>query len=152
MAIAWPRIDVSQALLLAVAVHFLFVGQPADGRGIEQDLGTLQRHQPRRFGKPLVPADAHAQAAKSRRETAKPQIAGREVELLVIERIVGNVHLAIDPQLRTIGVKDGRRVVVQPGRPAFEQRTDDHDLVLGRRLLQACDVAPGIGSASQKRS
>ena len=69
---------------------------PADGGGIEEDLGALQRGEARAFGIPLVPADERADAAVRRVDGLESEIAGREVELLVVERIVGDVHLAID--------------------------------------------------------
>ena len=43
---------------------------------------------------------------------AKAEIAGREVELLVIKRIVGDVHLSIKPGNRSIGLNGGGRVVI----------------------------------------
>jgi hypothetical protein len=48
----------------------------------------------------------------------KPRIAGGEVKLLVVERVVRDVHLAVQPELRAVGVEDGRRVVIESSRPA----------------------------------
>ena len=49
------------------------------------------------FGIPLVPADEHADLAVARVEGVKAEVAGGEVVLLEIERIVGDVHLAVEP-------------------------------------------------------
>ncbi len=88
-----------------------------------------QRGEPRGLRVPLVPADAGADRAVLRGERAEAEVAGREVELLVVVGIVGDVHLAIDAGGRAVGVEDDRRVVVQPGRAALEQRADDDDAV-----------------------
>ena len=82
-------------------------------------------------GIPLVPADQHADAAVARVEIGEAQIARREIELLVVERIVGDVHLAVDAQQRAVGVEHGGRVVIQPGGAALEERRDDDHVELG---------------------
>ena len=64
LAIAWLRIMVSQAACWLGAVFRLFRVQPADGRRIEQNLGTAQGRQPRRLGIPLIPADQRSDAAE----------------------------------------------------------------------------------------
>src|SRR5205823_7260186 len=76
-------------------VGVLLGRMPADGRGIEQDGGTLQGGETSAFGIPLVPADQRADASHTRVERAEAQIAGREIELLVVRRVVGDVHLAV---------------------------------------------------------
>ena len=52
--------------------------------GIEQNLRAAQRRQPRAFGIPLVPADQRRDAPVARVETAKAQIARREVVLFEV--------------------------------------------------------------------
>src|SRR5262249_35776533 len=44
----------------------LFVRMPADRRRVDEDLGALQRREPRGLGVPLVPADEHAELSGSR--------------------------------------------------------------------------------------
>src|ERR1019366_1727937 len=90
----------------------LLGGVPADGRGIEQYLGAGQRRQAGRLGIPLVPTNQRRHAGEARIEAGESQVAGGEVILLVIARIVGDVHLAIDPQQRAIGVHDHGGVVI----------------------------------------
>ena len=47
--------------------EFVLLGRmPADGGGIEEDVGALQRGEARGFGIPLVPADERADAAEAR--------------------------------------------------------------------------------------
>ena len=81
-------------------------------------------------------------------ERAEAEIARREVVLLVVERIVGDVHLAVEAEQRAVGVEDGGRVVIEPGGAPLEQRRDDRRrprslATLPRRSV----VGPGIGSA-----
>ena len=85
------------AVLLG-AVSGLFAGMPADGRGIEKNLRALHGRQPRGFGIPLVPADQHANLGISGRPCFEAEVAGREIKFLVVKRVVGNVHLAIDAE------------------------------------------------------
>ena len=56
----------------------------------------LEGRQPGGLGIPLVPADERADPGERRVERLEPEVAGGEVVLLVIERVVGDVHLAID--------------------------------------------------------
>ncbi len=117
--------------MLARAVNLLFVGEPADGRGIEDHFGPGQRRQPRGLRVPLVPADAHADATETRVERPKAQVAGSEIKLLVVQRIVRDVHLAVHAGGRAVGVQHHGRVVIQARGAAFEQRADhDHAVTL----------------------
>src|SRR5690606_22946060 len=74
---------VALAVLLVLGV----VRVPADGGGVEQQLGAGQRHQPRRFRVPLVPAHQHAEAADRGVDRFEADVAGGEVELLVEARV-----------------------------------------------------------------
>ena len=111
-------------IVLRLAVLRLLVGMPADRRRIEEHVRALQRRQPCALGIPLVPADQRAELAEVGLEGLEAQIAGREVELLVVERIVGDVHLAIDAVELAAAVDDGRSVVIDAGRAPLEQRSD----------------------------
>ena len=72
----------------------------------------------------------------ARVERLEAQVARREVELLVVERVVGDVHLAVEAQQRAVGVEDDGRVVIEPRRPPLEERADDHDAGLLRDLRE----------------
>ena len=129
---------VSHALDWACAELGLLGGVPADRRGIEQDLRPLKGRQPGGFGIPLVPADQGPHAGERRVKRLETEVAGGEVVLLVVERVVGDVHLAITAAERAVGVEDDGRVVVNPRRAALEDRADhDHPRLsrdLGERL------------------
>src|SRR5205807_3162074 len=75
------------------AVRGLLLGMPADRRGIEEGGGAPQRREASAFGIPLVPAHQRADASDARVERPETQVAGGEVELLVVGGIVGDVHL-----------------------------------------------------------
>src|SRR5437867_2532564 len=85
---------------------------PTNGGWIEDDLRAAECRQTCRFRKPLIPADERAYASVARLERAKAEIAGREVELFVIERIIGNVHLAIASNETPISINHDRCVVI----------------------------------------
>src|SRR5688572_26360781 len=118
--------------MLALAVLRLFLGMPADRRRIDEDLGALHRREPRGFRVPLVPADEHAELHGLGVEDFEAEIARREVILLVIARVVGDVHLAVLAEVAALRVDDGRRVVIQAGRAFLEQARDERDLELRR--------------------
>ena len=101
-----PRVELRGAKLI------LFRRVPADSRGKEQHLGALQRGDARALGIPLVPADQSAHAASARIHSLKTEIAQREVVLLVVERIVGDMHLAIDAGNLSVGIQRDRSVVI----------------------------------------
>ena len=68
---------------------------------------------------------------------AETEIARSEVELLVVERIVGDVHLAVDAG-DVIGrgtrvVEHGGGVVVEAGGAALEEDGDQRDFLLRGR-------------------
>ncbi len=128
----------------------LFRGMPADGRGIEQDVGAAQAREARAFRIPLVPADEHADAPEARLEAREAQIARREIELLVVERVVGDVHLAVEAAQGAIGVQDRGGVVVDAGGAALEQRCDDHYAQIARHRAECARRGPGTGSARSK--
>ena len=90
-----------------------------------------------------VPADQEGDAAVARVEAAKSQVAGSEVEVFEIERVVWDVHLAKDPEERAAGVDDGGRVVIDArGAPLKKGRGDDHTQFGGQTAERA---GGGIG-------
>src|SRR5208283_5406876 len=124
-------------VVLCLAVLRLLVRMPADCRGIEEHVRPLKGGQPRALGIPLVPADQRPKLPEIGFESLESKITLRKVELLVIQRVVGNVHLAIDAQDFAACVDDGRCVVVNPGSAALEQRSDDCDRQLASDFAEA---------------
>ena len=97
------------------------------------------------FGVPLVPADENAGFALGGGERLEAEIAGGEVELLVVERVVGDVHLAVDPGERAVGFKDGGGVVIEAGGAALEEAGDDDDFFFARDLCEEVGGWAGDG-------
>src|ERR1043166_3278666 len=77
-----PRIVLFSAVLVLLAL------MPADSRGIEKDLRALERSEARAFGVPLVPTYERADVGVLGLERLETEIARREVELLVVERVI----------------------------------------------------------------
>ena len=111
-------LDQFPAFVLGVAVLGFFRGMPADGGGVEENLGALQRGEAGAFGEPLVPADQDADLAVGGVPGAEAGVAGGEVEFFVVERVIGDVHLAIDAFDRAVGFDDDGGVVVEARRRA----------------------------------
>ena len=118
--------------VLILPIFGLLGRVPPDRRGIEQNLRALQRGESRALGIPLVPAHQHTNATKLRIKGPKTRVSRREVEFLVEEGIIRNVHLPIDPRDRAISIDDHRRIVIQSRSPALKQRCDDHHAMLLR--------------------
>ena len=91
---------------------------------------------PRGTTGPSTPA-RRASPGRARREGAASRVSpGREVELLVVERVVGDVHLAVDAEQAAVGVDHRRAVVIDARRPPLEERGHDGQLPLRGQLGQ----------------
>ena len=135
-------LDGLPGVMLGLSVLGFLVWVPADGSRIEQHGRALERGQPRGFRVPLVPAHQRPHAADRGVHCLVAKVARGEVELLVIERVVGNVHLAVEPEHATIGADSGRGVVVEPRRPPLKERGDHGDAGLARNRGQALRAGP----------
>ena len=82
----------------------------ADRGRVEQQFRAHQRHAPRGLREPLVPADAHTDFGVCRVPHAETGVAGREIELFLIEMVIRDVGLAVLAEHRTVRVDDGDRV------------------------------------------
>ena len=87
----------------------------------------------------------YADARILRVEIREAQIAGRKIKLFVIERIVGNVHLAVLPEETSIGIQNGASVVIHARRTAFEKGYDERDFLFFGDLRQSFRRGPGHG-------
>ena len=118
---------------------------PADGGGVEKNFRALHGGEAGGFGIPLVPADEHADFAVTRLPGAEAEVAGSEIKFLVEERVVGNVHLAIDAEERAVGVDDGGGVVIKAGGALLEKRGDDDDGMFFGEFLKGGGAGAGDG-------
>ena len=75
-----------------------FCGMPADGCWVEQDFCALHGGEARGFGIPLVPADEDTDFAVLSLPGAKAEVPGSEIKLFVIERIIRDMHLAVETE------------------------------------------------------
>ena len=102
-------LDGAPGIVLRGAELGFFVRVPADCRRIKKDIRALQCGKAGAFGIPLVPADKSSHASVLGVKGLEAEIARSEVKLLVIKRIVRDVHLAIEALGAAIGVKTRRR-------------------------------------------
>src|ERR1043165_645185 len=133
---------------------------PSYGRGIEENIRAEETRNPRCLGIPLVPAYQHTDVAEARVPDTKAarllgqaadrvdtvvvrRIAGGEVVLLVIERVIGDVHFPIHAQQRPVPFDDGGRVPVDALRLPLEDRNDEDDPELFRDTRQRLGGWPG---------
>ncbi|OAV64160.1 hypothetical protein Barb6_03365 [Bacteroidales bacterium Barb6] len=69
----------------------------------------------------MIPADEDAEAAKRCSNRFKARVARREVELLVIGRVVGNVHFAVDAGKGAVFFDDNGGIVIKSGRTFLKE-------------------------------
>ena len=100
-------------IVLSLAKVGLLVRMPPDGGWVKKDARPLQRREPRAFRIPLIPAHERAKFSGGGIESLKAKIAGGEIKFFLVERIVGDVHLAVDATERAIRVEDGGSVVIE---------------------------------------
>src|SRR5262249_40907357 len=86
--------------------------------------------------------NADADLAAFRFPRLKTEIARREIKLLVVERVVGDMHLAIFPEHFSAGIDDRSSVVVEAGSALFEKRGHDYDLELACQFFQGSGRGP----------
>src|ERR1700675_2380091 len=128
------------SVMLRLAEFGLLRGMPSDSRRVKKNACSLQGGEARAFGIPLVPADERAESPGGGVEGFEAEVAGSEIKFLVVERIVGDVHLAVDAAQRAICIEDRGRVVIETGRALLEERRDQHDFISlggGGKLLRA---------------
>ena len=92
---------------------------------------------------PLVPAHEHADAPEPGRKGLEPQIPWREVILLVIKRVVWDVHLPINPDERSVRIQDRRGIVINPRGAPFKERRHDRHVQFFRQLSDGFGGRPG---------
>src|SRR5208337_3714776 len=117
-------------VVLRLAEFGLLRGMPSDSGRIKQNARSLQCRKSRAFGIPLVPADQRAEFSGGSVKGFEAEIAGREIKLFVVKRIVGNVHLAVDAAERAVRIEDHGSIVVEARSALLEERRDQHDFVL----------------------
>ncbi len=105
----------------------------------------MQRRESRAFGIPLVPAHQSTDPADGGVEGAVAEVARSEVILFVVQGIVGDVHLAIEPEQGAVSVENDRGVVIDAGSALLKERGDeDNAKLFGQRCQTGCD-RPGNG-------
>ncbi|MNO58314.1 hypothetical protein D3C76_488690 [compost metagenome] len=84
----------------------------ADGGREQQHFGAHQGQAASGFREPLIPADAHAEAAERGVPDFETGVAGAEVFLLLIADGVGDMRLAVHTQQTPVGICHAQRIEV----------------------------------------
>ena len=142
-------LDSLPCVVLALAELSLLAGMPTDSGREEEDLGSTESCEAGAFGVPLVPADEGANGALGGLGGFEAEVAGGEVELFVVERVVGDVHLAVDGG-DVVGalagvVENGGGVVVEAGGAALEEAGDDYERVFADEFTERSGGGAGDG-------
>ena len=110
--------------------------------GKKRIFGSAESGEAGAFGVPLVPADEGADGALRGLRGFEAEVAGGEVELLVVERVVGDVHLAVGVGDAAVFFDGDGGVVVEAGGAAFEEAGDEDDAGF------AADAGEGVGGGA----
>ena len=145
-------LDGEPGFVLRRSPLILFRRMPADGGGIEEDVGTLQGSQTRTLGIPLIPADQGADRALFQIEAAEAEVAGGEVILFVIEGIVGDVHLAVEAADFAVAADDDRGVVIEAGGAPLKKGDDNSGFQLAGEGAEARRTGSGNGLGEIEQS
>ena len=145
LAMAWDALHGLPGVVLGAVGVLALVELPADRGRVEQDLRPAQGGQARGLGEPLVPADQRPYPAVAGDVGLEAEVARREVELLVVEGVVRDVHLPVATRQLAIGVEGDGGVVVQARGAALEEAGADHHPALGRQLAQGLGGRAGDG-------
>ena len=129
--------------LILLAVERLLAVEPADRGGIEDRLGAGHRGEPGGLGIPLVPADERPHGESARGHAHEARITWGKIKLLVVVRVVRDVHLAIHAGRGAIGLEDHGGVVEEAGAPPLENAPHEHDVVRLRRGGEPVGERPG---------
>src|ERR1700733_7886006 len=98
-------LDGLPCVVLRCSESFLLRRMPADGGGIKEQIRSAQGGDASCFRVPLIPTDERAHLAHGSIEGLESQVARGEIELLVVERVVGDVHLAVDSAQRSVALQ-----------------------------------------------
>lgn len=128
--------------VLGCAGLSLLTWVPTDCGGVEKNFSTAESCQACGLRVPLIPADEHPDLAVSSVPSSEPEIAWCEIEFFVKQRVVGNMHLAICPQHRAIGVDYGGGVMVEPRGSTFEKRCHDDGFSFSGDLCESRSAGP----------
>ena len=127
-------------VILTLAKLLLLAGMPADRGREEKGLRTLERSDPSAFRIPLIPANERPDGSRGGVLGQEPQVSRREVKLLVVKRVVGDMHLAIDRSdiVRRGGsvVENRSGIVIKAGCAALKQACNQHQAVLAHHFAE----------------
>ena len=127
------------SLALALLFGLIVAGGIANGGGVDKQVGSAHGHQSGCFGIPLVPTNQHAQSSNACVDGLKAQVARRKVKLLVVSRVVGDVHLTIHACHPAVFFHHHSRVMVKPWCSFLEQRGNNHyAMLLGQLAKKLC--------------
>ena len=107
-------------IVLSFSALSLLGWMPTDRRRIKKNVCALQSREAGSLGVPLVPTDQSSYATCRCIECLEAQVSRSEVELFVVEGIVGNMHFAIAASQRAVRVEYDCGVVINTGGPSFE--------------------------------
>lgn len=106
--------------VLGGAEFGFFLGEPADGGGVEDHLCAAESHEAGGLGVPLIPADEDANFPEGGVPDGPIGIAGGEVEFFFEGGVLGDVRFAVDAEEGAVGGVDGGGVVVEAGAAFLE--------------------------------
>ena len=129
--------------LPGVALTGLFLGRVAaliaDSGGIDEYVCSSECHQTGTLGIPLIPADLHAELSYRGLYGAETEVSGSEIELLVVGRVIGDVHLAMETCNSAVTLEHNSRIMIESWSTALEEAGDeDNSMFAGKVAKEGC--------------
>ena len=135
------------------SIHRFLVRMPPDCGWIKQHVRPTHTGKPRAFRIPLIPAHKSADSAVLSIEIQKTRVAWSEIKFFIIQRIVRDVHLAVDAKQSAVRVQNRGRIVMQTRAP---RRSNSDATIATLDSAASSDKAavegPEIGSAKSNNS
>src|SRR5437879_3739336 len=100
---------------------------PANCSWVEEDIRAFKSSEARAFRIPLVPTDERADLAEGRVEGFKSEVAGSEIKLFVVKRIVRNMHLPVNAFQSPVRIEHGSGVVIEAACAFLKDRRNDYN-------------------------
>ena len=138
-------LDQFPRLMLRLPFFGNFGMMPPDRSRIEQDLCPAQRREACAFGEPLVPTHQHANLGVTGVESLEAEVTWCEVKLLIVEWVIRDMHFAILPHQRPVGIDDHGGIMEESFGALLEELDDKDNLEVSRDLAKGIRGRAGDG-------
>ena len=140
-----PSLDQLPCLALLCLLPVRVCGDAADSGGVDKHLRSTKGHGTGGLRIPLIPAYKHSKGTHGCFYGLEAKVSGGEVEFLIEEGIVRNMHLAVGAGNASVLLQDYCGVVVDAGGAALEKGQHQNYSKLTGQCTETLGGRPGDG-------